>query len=334
MTSTFERSTLIPVAVGTASVPRELNRLLLGIGFRERQLVALSARLGLCGEAPATLAVAGKASGYTRERVRQLEAQLRQARGRLPATERALRTIERLAPAPLQQVADELEQLGLLRSSFSIGSLLRAAELLGLEHDVFELGAAVLRRADAAASDQALAVARRLVRRDGVGNVDGLGAQACALLRLRTEPMWLDRRRAWFLIRGTESRAGRLLGKMLSSSRSLTIAEIDAGFRRALRPVVAPPHVVASICAVYPWLVVDRATGTVTRKAALGSAHSPVERAILEIFAAHGPTLRFGEVVEHGVRRGLNRASVGVYLTRMPSVARLRRGVYAVRGAA
>jgi CheY-like chemotaxis protein len=78
-----------------------------------------------------------------------------------------------------------------------------------------------------------------------------------------------------------------------------------------------------------------RTARTVTRKVALdyAHAHSPVERANLEIFAEHGPVMRFSDVTAGGAVHGLNRATVAVYLTRMPSVVRLRRGVYAVRGA-
>ena len=335
MSSILERSTLHPVPAA-ATVPRELHGLLVGAGFRDRQLVALAARLGLADGRPATLAAAGARAGYTRERVRQLEERLRELRGPLPATARALRAIEQAAPAPLAQVNAELARLGLAHSSFAVGAVLRAADVLGLDHDASLLGAAVLRPADRRVSAQSLLLARRLVRRDGVGHVDRIDAAEQTLLHLRSEPIWLDRRRTWFFVRGVESRAGLLLRKMLSSCSSLTFAQVADGFHRAPRPIVAPPGVVASMCETYPWLVVDRTARTVTRKVALDSAHahSPVERTILEIFAEHGPAMRFSDVIARGAGRGLNRASVAVYLTRMPSVIRLRRGVYAVRGAA
>jgi len=328
-------------------VPQELHELLLSAGFRGRQLTALSARLGLDGRGSVTLAEAGGTAGYTRERVRQLEDRLRiHAAGSersFAAARGALSRVERLAPAPSSQVASVLAQAGLVPDGFQVSGLLRIADVLALEHDLCEVDAAVFRKRDLDRAQETMMLARRLVRRDGIGNVTrlaqerGSGAGTTSvrrLLALHADVTWLDGRRSWFLVRGTRSRAGGVLRRMLSVCCPVTLGEVREGLRRAPRPVHAPAHVVANLCEVFPWLVVDRARDTVTLKVALDvhNTHSPIELAILGIFAEHGPLLTFREVVERGERSGLKPMSVGAYLTRMPAVERIARGLYAVRG--
>jgi hypothetical protein len=122
---------------------------------------------------------------------------------------------------------------------------------------------------------------------------------------------------------------------MLSVSRTLTVAEIDNGLRHGRRPVQIPLELVASFCAQFAWLVVDEARGEVTVKVALDpmGTHSPLERGILGIFMTHGPSLTVGEVVARGAPLGLLPISARVYVTHMPSLERVARGRYALRGA-
>jgi hypothetical protein len=343
-------STLEPIRIASdqpgvsGAVPQELHQVLLSAGFRGRQVTALSARLGLAGQGAVTLAEAGRTAGYTRERVRQLEGRLREhaAGGEhsFAAVRGALRRVERIAPAPSTEVASVLAGAGLVPHSFQMSGLLRTADVLGLEHDLCEVDAAMFRARDLDLVEETMTLARRLVRRDGVGNVARLAyelardpAAVRRLLALNVDVSWLDRQRSWFLVAGTPSRAGNVLRKMLSVCCPLTLGEVREGLRRAPRPVIAPDEVIASLCEAVPWLVVDRARDIVTLKVALDvhSTHSAIELAILRIFAEHGPRLTFSEVVEEGERRGLKRMSVGAYLTRMPALERLGRGVYAVR---
>jgi hypothetical protein len=134
----------------------ELDALLARAGFGERQLRALRRRLGWDGGPPVTLAEAAASEGYTRERVRQLERRLREhvrsTRPSLPATRAALRKLERTAP---------------LRCDTAERTLLRAAEIAGIDLALVERDGVVLRITDLGAFRRAVRAARILVRRDG-----------------------------------------------------------------------------------------------------------------------------------------------------------------------
>jgi hypothetical protein len=320
-----------------------VHRLLLDAGFQARQVSALSARFGLAGEGSLTLAEAGQTVGYTRERVRQLEDRLRLyvADGPpVPAVRKAVRLADQTAPALSSQVAAKLAEAGLLPRRFKISGLVRIADVLGIEHDLCEYGAALVHRGERETAQTAVTIARRLVRAYGLGHVDRVAqllrpetASVRRLLALHPDVVWLDHPRDWFFVRGTRSKAEGALRKMLSISETLSVAELQDGLRRAPAQIDLPLHVLANLCALFPWLVADPARGTVTLKVALdpNGTHSPIELAILRIFAEHGPRLEAGEVVAHGERLGLRGRTVRAYLTRMPSLERLARGRYGLR---
>ncbi len=347
MSSTLEPIGVASHAIGVSgAVPIELHELLLSAGFRDRQVIALSARLGLAGLGSRTLAEAGATVGLTRERVRQLECQLRDhaavSSQPFAAVRGALRRTEQIVPASSSHVSAVLAGARLVPQGFQVSGLLRIADVLGIEHDLCELDANVVRKGDLVPVREMLRLARRVVRRDGVGNVarvaEELGPRVDAasvrrLLALHAEVSWLDRGRGWFLVAGTRSRAAGLLGKMLSAACPLTLDEVHDGLRRARNPVLVPRHLVAGLCEMFPWLVVDRARNSVTLKVALDvrSTHSSLELAILRIFAEHGSSLTSREMVARGERLGLNGSSVRVYLTRMPEIERLERGLYSLR---
>lgn len=344
MSSTLEPRTATPVpAEPSGAVPREVHRLLLDAGFQPRQVSALAARLGLTGQGSLTLAEAGQTVGYTRERVRQLEDRLRAYatdEPPFPAATRAVRLASRTAPALLSRVAAKLVDAGLLPRGFKVSGLLRIADVLGVEHDLCEYGAAVVRRGDREIVEQSVMTARRLVRADGLGRVGRVAqplhletASVRRLLALHPDVVWLDRPRDWFFVRATPSRAEGTLRKMLSISGTLTVAELQDGLRRAPARIDIPLHVLTNLCASFPWLVADPTRETVTLKVALdpNGTHPPIELAILKIFTEHGPRLEAGEVVAHAERLGLGGMTVRAYLTRMPSLKRIARGRYALR---
>jgi hypothetical protein len=341
MSSTLEPRTTTRVPAG--AVPREVHRLLLDAGFQPRQVSALSARLGLAGQGSLTLAEAGQTVGYTRERVRQLEDRLRLSAADeplFPAATKAVRLADRTAPALASQVAAKLAQAGLLPRGFKVSGLLRIADVLGIEHDLGEYGAALVRRGDSETVQKVVMTGRRLVRADGVGTVGKMTqllqletASVRRLLALHADVVWLDRSRDLFFVRGTRSKAEGAVRKMLSISRTLSIVELQDGLRRAPARIDIPLHVLANLCAAFPWLVADPARRSVTLKVALdpNSTHSPIELKILRIFTEYGPRLEAAEVAAHGERLGLGRMTIRAYLTQMPSLERLARGRYALR---
>src|SRR5258708_2991843 len=125
MSSTLEPIRVAPDTAGVSgAVPYELYQLLLSAGFRDRQLTALSVRLGLTGLGSRTLAEAGATAGLTRERVRQLECRLREHSAGsghpLAAVRGALRHTERIVPATSSRVSAVLAGAGLVPQGFQV----------------------------------------------------------------------------------------------------------------------------------------------------------------------------------------------------------------------
>ena len=118
-------------------VEDELTELLESAALTRRQAGAVAARLGFDGAGAGTLQDAARDWGYSRERVRQLEARLRdrsaEDRPLLPAVREALDLIEVAAPDERSWVAGRIADAGHARRPFDPAGILAAAELIGAE---------------------------------------------------------------------------------------------------------------------------------------------------------------------------------------------------------
>jgi hypothetical protein len=327
----------------------ELTHVLTAAGLDGRQVRVVARRLGWDGHGVTTLAAAGGAEGYTRERVRQLEKRVKGhlAKGAtpLPLTAAALDVIRAAAPSPRPDVARTLMERGLSARPFDPAGVVSAAELGGLRVDVLTLDGLVVRREGAAIPERAMSLARALVARNGATSVseltrrlEGSGLSAAALRRLlehRGSVTWLDPRREWLVVPAKSSRARTGLRKMLSIARSLSLDDVDEGLRRSARPVALPRAILRSMCESFDWVAVDRRSGAVTATVPLDPARtlSPLERELVRIFRTDGPVLAFARAVQLAADAGINPTSAGLYLTRTPVLQTVARGRYAVRGA-
>jgi hypothetical protein len=331
------------------TLENELAELLRCANLRGRQARAVAARLGWDGEGLRTLAAAATVEGYSRERVRQLEervrAHVRQSPQRVAATEAALRLIEDAAPLTSRGAAERLATAGVSQRPFDIAGVLSAAELLGLGHCIETGEGVVLHTAHAHLPAKAALLARRLVVRNGAGNINALSSELGSgatptevqlLLELRGDVTWLDDHRTWFVIAGTGGRAARTLRKMLSIAPTLTVSDIDHGLRRSLRPVVLPREIVRLLCESQRWLRVDREDDTVTARTPLDQARvlSPIERKLVEVFRRAGPTLTFSRALALAERDDISMGSVRFYLSRTPLLHSRERGQYTLVGQA
>ena len=331
------------------ALEQELADVLTSAGLDGRQARVVARRLGWDGHGPTTLAAAGGAEGYTRERVRQLEDRLRRhlADGAtpLPSTAAALDILRAAAPSPRPDLARTLMERGISARPFDPAGVITAAELGGFPVDVLALGGLVVSKAGAAIPERALSLARALVARHGATSVteltrrlEGSNLTAAALRRLlehRGEVTWLDEEREWLVVPAKSSRAGTGLRKMLSVARSLSLADIDEGLRRSARPVTLPRAILRSMCETLDWIAVDRRSDAVTATVPLDPARtlSPLERELIRIFRTAGPVLAFTRAVQLAAEAGINPTSAGLYLTRTPVLQTVSRGRYAVRGA-
>lgn len=331
---------------------RELAALLHDAGLAGRQADAVAARLGWDGNGTATLEGAAGDHGYSRERVRQLEARVREHVARehpeLPAVEASLDVVEASAPDDRRHVAGVLAAEGLAAASFDPAGVLVASTLAGRRPGV-RVDGRILRLRHGTAPDLALlSAARALAAGRGEVSVDLLarcsGFESDRVRRLlaeRGEVQWLGPERAAIGLRSAalDRRVARILPKLLSVARRLSLSEIDDALRRTFNPIVLPARVLRELCESIPWLLVDDDRSTVTSLVRFEPQRvlSPIELALARIFEGRieegkGPVLSFSQVVELTGERGLNRNSVGVYLTRTPILKTLGRGRYALRG--
>jgi hypothetical protein len=331
------------------TLEQELADVLVSASLDVRQARVVARRLGWDGHGPTTLAAAGGAEGYTRERVRQLEDRVKRhlAGGvtALPLTDAALALVRAAAPSPRPDVARTLMERGISARPFDPAGVITAAEIGGRRVDLVTLDGLVVSKKGAAIPDRAMSLARALVARQGATSVseltsrlEGSGLSAAALRRLlehRGDVTWLDSQREWLVVPAKSSRAGTGLRKMLSIARSLSLADIDEGLRRSARPVTLPRAILRAMCESLDWISVDRRSDAVTATVPLDPARtlSPLERELIRIFRTDGPVLAFARAVQLAAEAGINPTSAGLYLTRTPVLQTVARGRYAVRGA-
>jgi hypothetical protein len=323
----------------------ELTQVLHDMRCSARQAQALSIRLGWDGGGGATLATAAEATGYTRERVRQLEERVRVrlpgAGASMPLTTRALDLIEALSPAPSSELGERLAAAGLSSRPFDPAGVLRAAELAQLRTDVVQDSGILLRRSDADRMRRACRTAARLARGSGAVHLRAVAARldeppAVVRALLTLEPMlrWLDPEREWLALPARPSRSARALGKMLEVAGSLHLAQVDDGFRRLGPPLLLPRPVLRAYCAALPWLAVDPESDVVrpVEPIEAGRFLSGLEEDVAAIFAREQRPLRLSEVGRLAGAAGVNSTSAMLYAVRSPAFQTVGRGRYALRG--
>lgn len=334
----------------------ELAQVLQDLRCSARQVQALSIRFGWDGAGGATLASAAEATGYTRERVRQLEERVRDrlpgAGASMPVTTRALDLIEALSPVPRGELGERLAAAGLASRPFDPAGVLRAAELAKLPTDVVEDGGILLRRSDGDRMRRARRTAARLARGSGAVHLRAVAArleepagEVRALLSFDPLLRWLDPEREWLALPGRPSRSARALGKMLEAAGvagraagaagSLHLAQLDDGLRRLGPPLLLPRPVLRAYCGALPWLVVDPESDVVRSLHPIeaGRFLSRLEEDIAAIFVRERRPLRLSELGRLAGAAGVNSTSAMLYAVRSPAFQAVGRGRYALRGA-
>ncbi len=328
----------------TCVLTTELNGLLSEIGLEGRQLAAVGARLGFDGAGGTTLQDAAETYGYSRERVRQLEARVR-VRGpghvrAVPSLDHALDVVEGAAPDERRHVA---RLLGSDESPFDPAGVLSAARVLGVRTRAIVAGpvvttpgapepAAVLLRAAAALSAPTGKVdVRQLSRCTGI-DPDRIRR----LLGETSAVRWLNDGRSSLSVHTSrlEQRVANVAQKALAVAHSLPLAELDEALRRTFVPIVVPMRVLEAICDALPWLHRDVRNSRITALGHLDRRQvlSHVEQRLALIFESEGPVLSFRQAAELGRAEGINRSTIGVFLPRTPILKQLARGRYALRG--
>lgn len=338
------------------AVPEELDQLAGALTKNRNGKEMVKLRLGFSGQPPMTLSDAGEARSVSRERVRQVEkallTDLESAGGAwTPRLSRALRRVITLAPTDATTIQNALEQEALIDRPFSLASLLRAAEVFGVEHRL-NSGSKGLVFSASDASGLAAEIertARRLVEHWGTTTVTDLrealdekdrSTDEETLLLLLTGVAgfrWLERDRAWFWISDVpRSRLLNQVEKIMTVAGSIDIGELRDGVGRhhRMKGFRPPRQVLAALC---------EASGlyTVEGERVSGGPQLPdwcgvlgkIERTMVDVLFEHGPLMRRSELEERVLARGVKRTSFYVYLSYSPLLRRFAPGVFGLRGA-
>lgn len=330
--------------------------------LEHRRLQAVIDRLGLGGRPPVTLAEAGRVAGLSGERVRQLEARLRERQAKapspppLPQLDAALAAVVRALPLPAAGVGRLLLESGIAAGDFSAESLGCAAELLrrDLPFVVSGTGRAMvlLPRVAAAAVAHETTIesrARRQVERGGATTIqelerelaedDGVTVSRRQLrVVLEANRAVVCHRHGWLSFSDARSAGAfvRASIRMLAVAPSLSVESMRDGLRRhnAFRRLPEPPPVVV-LTEVYGNHPAFRVEGDLVSAAQPldVSAVGPLNRRMVEILrAAHGGVLARRELLASCHQAGLNLTSVNLYTTYSECIERVGPGLFAARG--
>lgn len=331
----------------------ELAGILEALTTTEHQRVALRRRFGWGGLPPSTLEVASEQIGVTRERVRQIEAKFRKrlTGAWTPALDRALRIVSGMKFGTAGQLLDSLREAKVIRTDFSLASLIRAAVLFGRAVPDLIEREGVLAPADfARAVGDVQSAARRLTDHWGTTTVaelmSVLADNGAALtedvvrkgLAAIDEIHFLDGECNWFWMSG--SKRNRLLNyvrKIMSIAGSIDVGELRDGVGRhhRMRGFRPPRAVLARLCA-------ETGVYRVEGERVFGTAELPDWRDVLstnekwlaETLFEHGPVMRRTDLEDLVVAEGgMNRSSFYIYITYSPILERYAPGVYGLRGA-
>jgi hypothetical protein len=348
-------------SVDTPSEPspllEELDRLALhAAGRKRRNAVIFARRVGLSGDAPQTLQTVGDIFDMTRERVRQIESKCWQrisvSRMRTPGLDQAIRIIESLAPAPTEQIVQQLIAHQLVDRPIQPHAIVALANRLrGMNWTVAEYGTATFL---IGADQQDLlphisAIAKRAVTHWGMATIDDIAASAgekCAfvvssefvrvVLSNRPDFRWLDEGMGWFWITSTaRNRLANQIYKILAVWNRIAISELREGVGRAHRMQGFAPPATALIefCRQLPDVAVNGRSVIATHSREMSHLLSENQLTIARIMLDRGPVVRRDDLEEWCTSAGMNVSSFYIYISYLPFIVRYAPGVYGIRGA-
>jgi len=342
-------------ALRSLTLESELDQIADALTDRPSAKSAIMARLGLSGDEPMTLEMAGQVVGVTRERVRQLEKKFKERVDECdgiwcPVLDRALQVASESVPTSPSILEEALLTARLVGGRFSPTSLIEAAKTFGKGVPFRRAGPNLAPLGNWPPSSTIRTVTRRLVEHWGATTVTDVELRLeeagfevePRLLLLTTESLdgfgWLDQERGWFWIRGTRNRLLNQTQKIMSVAGSISLSELRAGVGRhhRMKGFRPPREVLAALCIASGeyFREGDRIVGGPQLRDwrdVLGNNERKLAQALFD----YGPVMRRDDLERVVVtERGLNRSSFYVYLTYSPIIERYAPGVFGLRGAA
>ncbi len=304
---------------------------------------AIAARYsGLDGGGGTSLQKAGDEAGITRERVRQIYAQVIALRLKgSPATplfDRVISFIEEDLPASAGDIAVALHLRGLTACLFRIEGILEGARLLGrsLSFVVADLGdTIVLRKDDLNLVKPMVRRARLNVRRWGMTTATDVAESLMdsgltsrrevhrtrSILAAQRNIRWLDEGNNWFWLTDIKNNpVVRRMQKILAVAGSLPLQALADAIRRhpRMRSFNPPGTVFREFCRQLPSIRVEGDLVCVAERTNPSPVLSRLEETMVGILAAHGGALERAQIVRFCKRRGISPFTVNQYLKYSP----------------
>lgn len=314
--------------------------------------------LGFGPVALPTLDQIGKQHDLTRERVRQLVAQvvdgLRIRVLRPPKMIEAARLLRQNVPISSEGARLLLRQAGLSHGEVRAEAIVRTVSALTNRPPFlqgFQLGN-ISMLADLRSAKWLKRVAteaRRRISRRGVARIAELASWLSSswgrpandgVVRTVIEAIpgvvWLDDSRDWFTVFGLpRNRLLNIMRKVVAVAGTIEARSLREGIQRQfhMRGFAPPTRILERLAEELPWCV--RAGQTISwrpESAEPDARTSQTEQTLVRVLRQHGPVMSGHELVAQALREGAGDVAVNAALCYSPVLQRVAFGVYALRG--
>jgi len=339
------------VTMGLESELRSLASVHLG----ERNLEIVMALWGWTGDLPKTLQSVGDGVGLTRERVRQIATKADRVYRRrttyLPALKRVLRFTTQALPAIADDIERDLEARRLTERRFRIESVIACARRFGepLPFVIDESdGIRVVTGAKNTGLIRLITIhARRYASRYGIVSIADLKEVLADAVHSTIDvnlvnhvicamEFYEELGKGWFwLSSAPRNHMLTIVRKVLAVAPRIHVSEMRAAIANDPRGMgFAPPtEVILRFCQSAAHCSVEEGFLLAQRPEDPSQVLSDVEHLLFEEFRTRGPLLSRADLEEMCAAGRINRTTLGMYLGRLPIVARYGPAVYGLRGA-
>jgi hypothetical protein len=328
---------------------------LASVNLHDRNLDIILALWGWTGDVPKTLQSVGESVGITRERVRQIAARVdrvyRRRTAYLPALQRVLGRTAQAVPVVADEIERKLQARGLTAHRFRIESVIACAKRFGqpVPFVIEESnGVRVVTEANNTGLTRLITIhARRYASKYGLVNIADLKEALDQAVRsiidmnmvnhvICAMESYEDLGKGWFwLSNATRNHMLTVVRKVLAVAPRIHLSEMRAAIANDPRGMgFAPPkEVVLRFCKSAAHCSVEE--DFLVAQLPDDPAHvlSDVEQVLFEELRTKGPLLSRAELEEMCTARRINKITLGVYLGRLPIVAKYGPGIYGLRGA-
>jgi hypothetical protein len=258
-------------------------------------------------------------------------------------------SIRKCVPALAAEVNQALQRAGISSGPFSVASMKRAADILGINWTFAEVTISgqrvVVRKEDEDRIGRLIQVVRRRTSELGCSNILAVASalkideEKADILRkvLDVTPgiCWLDEDKSWlFLKEAPRNRLYNLSAKVLGVSPRLSVSELRRAVSKSRRLTISPPQKVlaAFVSAIGLGSVENNIVVADPMNVTTLSPES-VEGKFVEVFRKYGNVMHGEELAERCVQQGVNPISFYIYRLMSPVVTSLGRGIYCKVGA-